>query len=102
MTMLTAQEAYNQILAYIKEKGGAYSQWYCGIAANWEDRLFNEHRIPSRAYQWWIVTDKCISNAAARKAEDALHELGCDGGPGGGDEDTVYVYAYLKGNMTNP
>jgi len=28
--------------------------------------------------------------------------LGCDGGVGGGDETTVYVYTYLKGAMTNP
>ena len=102
MAVLTAQQAYDEIVAYIKEKGGAYSQWYCGIAADWEDRLFTGHQIPGKAYQWWIVPGKCVSNAAARKAEDALHELGCDGAPGGGDETTVYVYAYLKGTTTNP
>ena len=102
MAALTAQQAYDEIVGFIKEKGGAYSQWYCGIAADWEDRLFSGHQIPGKAYQWWIVASKCVSNTAARKAEDALHELGCDGGPGGGDEATVSVYAYLKGNMTNP
>lgn len=102
MTTLTAQQAYDEIVAYIKEKGGAYSQWYCGIAADWEDRLFKGHQIPSKAYQWWKVPGKCVNNTAARNAEDALHKLGCDGGPGGGDEATVYIYTYLKGNMTKP
>lgn len=101
MEALTAQQAYDGIVAYITEKDGPYSQWYCGIAADWEDRLFDGHQIPSKAYQWWKVY-KCVSYASAGKAEDALHELGCDGGPGGGDEATVYVYAYLKGSMTNP
>ena len=74
----------------------------CGITADWEYRLFTGHQIPSKSYQWWIVPDRCVSNDAARKAEDALHELGCDGGPSGGDEATVYIYAYLKGNITSP
>ena len=102
MKSQSAQVAYDRIVAYIKEKGGAYPQWYCGIAADWEDRLFNGHKIPNRAYEWWIVPPKCFSNAAAREAEDALHKIGCDGAPGGGDEATVYVYAYLKGSMTKP
>ena len=101
MAALTAQQAYDKIIAYIKEKGGAYSQWYCGIAADWEDRLFNGHQVPDKNYQWWIGLT-CTSNTAARNVEDAMHELGCDGGPGGGDEATVCVYAYLKGSMTKP
>ena len=43
-----------------------------------------------------------MSNTDARNVEDKLHELGCDGGPGGGDASTVWVYAYLKGTMTIP
>ena len=101
MAALTAQQAYDKISTYIIEKGGAYSQWCVGIATDWEDRLFNGHQVPNRNYQWWIARE-CISNAAAREAEDALHELGCDGGPGGGGEATVHIYAYLKGTMTNP
>lgn len=30
----------------------------------------------------------------------SLHNLGYDGGPGGGDGDTVFVYAYLKTSST--
>ncbi len=101
MATLTAQQAHDEIVAYITEKGIAYPQWYCGIATAWQVRLFEGHQIPNKAYQWWIAR-KCVSNAAARQTEDALHELGCDGGPGGGDESTVHVYAYLKGKITYP
>ena len=96
-----SQDVYNSIVTYIKEHGGEYSDWYAGIASNWEDRLFNEHSVPGRGYKWWIAR-QCADNTAARNVEDTLHELGCDGGPGGGEQSTVYVYAYLKGNMTNP
>ena len=34
--------------------------------------------------------------------EKALLEKGCDGNPGGGDDDAVYVYAYLKSSITEP
>ena len=102
MATNTAQHAYDEIVAFIKSKGGAYSEWYCGIASNWEERLFSDHQIPSKAYKWWIVSDPCSNDTAARNAEKALQELGCDGEPGGGDETTIYVYAYLKGDMTKP
>ncbi len=95
----TAQQAYDETVAYINENGGVYSEWYCGIAADYKARLFTDHQIPDRSYEWWTAR-KCVSHIAARKAEDALHELGCDGAPGGGDENTIWVYAYLKGTMT--
>ena len=95
-----AQEVYDEIVAYIKKIGRAYSQWYCGIAADWEDRLFNEHQVPRKGSPW--IALRCYNNDSARNVESALLDLGCDGGPSGGDEATVYVYAYLKGSMTNP
>jgi hypothetical protein len=94
------QQVYNEILAQIKKQGGKYSSWYCGIASDWEDRLFNDHQVPRKEY-WWIVC-QCYNNDDARTVERALIELGCDGALGGGDVTTVYVYAYLKGTMTNP
>lgn len=50
----------------------------------------------------WYIARQCQSNETARNVEDALLKLGCAGGPGGGDLTTVYVYAYLKGAMTDP
>ena len=97
----TAQEVYNEIVAHIKKQGGEYSTWYCGITSDWASRLFNEHQVP-RSEDYWYIARQCHDNESARNAETALLKLGCDGGVGGGDSGTVYVYAYLKGTMTNP
>ncbi len=100
METLTAQEAYNQIVEHIKKQRGPAPGWYAGITADWEARLFEDHQVP-RQDQWYIAR-QCQSNASARSVEDALLRYGCDGGSGGGDEDAVFVYAYLKGTMTKP
>ena len=42
------QQVYDEIVAHIKKQGGAYSKWYCGIASDWEDCLFNEHQVPRK------------------------------------------------------
>jgi hypothetical protein len=101
--VITAQKACNQISAFIMSRGGRYSEWYCGVAADWEDRLFNRHRLGDKSYRWWMVAEACLDNAAATLARDALRYMGCDGGPAGdGEEDAVHVYAYLKGSSTRP
>ena len=100
MEAQAAQQVYNEIEAHIKKQGGAFSGWYVGIASDWEDRLFNEHQVPRKDY--WRTAWRCYTNQDARDVEETLLKLGCDGGKGGGDETTVYVYAYLKGTMTNP
>ncbi len=93
-----AKTAYTKIVAHIDSQGYAYSEWYCGIATDWEDRLFNEHKVPKKGHA--RITKKCHNDDDSRIVETALVKLGCDGGPGGGDESSVYVYAYLKGSMT--
>lgn len=96
-----AQQVYNQIVAHIKKQGGTYSSWYCGITSDWDSRLFDEHKVP-RDENYWYIARQCYKVNDARTVENALVKLGCDGGVGGGDETSVYVYAYLKGTMTNP
>jgi hypothetical protein len=95
-----AKQVLNVIKAHIDEQGGPYRNWYCGITSDWEDRLFTEHNVPRKDY--WRIARQCYKHEDARTVEKDLCELGCDGGPGGGDETTVYVYAYLKGTMTHP
>ena len=100
----TAQQAYDKIVAHmddqISKNGGGYPNWYCGITSNIEGRLFGYHQVPRQNY-WRIFCD-CISAEAARNVEGGLLGLGCDGGTGGGDEQSIYVYAYLKSAITNP
>jgi len=44
--------------------------------------------------------EKADSAAIARKVEKAYHDAGYQGGPGGGDNSTVYVYAYVITSST--
>lgn len=95
-----AQEAYDEIVAYINSCGGGYSSWYAGVTQNAHQRLFNAHNVSQQNGAWiWVPT---VSSMAARSVEKALLELGCDGGTGGGDDDAVYVYAYRKTSSTDP
>ena len=96
----TAQQAYDEIVAHIKKQGGAYSDWYCGITENINRRLFDEHNLVED--KTWYTSKQCSTSAEAREVEKALLELGCSGGPGGGDDDAVFVYTYLKTSTTNP
>ncbi len=96
----TAQQAYDEIVAHIGTQKGLYSSWYCGITSDIKNRLFGFHKVPEKEH--WFIYRECENDEAARAAEKALHDLGCDGGLGGGDHTTVYVYAYLKTSVTNP
>lgn len=96
----TAQEAYEEILAHIRKQGGTFSNWYCGITANIESRLFGDHGVPRKEH--WFAYRECTSSEGARNVEKAFLGHGCDGGTGGGDDTAVYVYAYLKTSITKP
>ena len=95
-----AQTAYNGIVANINKQGGSYSSWYCGITSDVESRLFGDHKVPREDH--WRSFRKCHNDTDARAVETALIKLGCDGDEGGGDETSVYVYAYLKTAETDP
>ena len=94
------QKVYDEIVAHIKLNDGKYSNWYCGITSDWVSRLFDDHQVPRENHPY--IARQCYNNDDARAVESALLELGCDGALGGGDETTVYVYAYLKGTTTKP
>jgi hypothetical protein len=98
---MTAQDIFNEIIAHIKKQGGAYLDWYCGITSDWETRLFVEHKVP-KSQDYWYMARQCDNDTAARNVEKALVEMGCDGGEGGGDNTSIWVYAYLKGSKTDP
>ena len=57
-----------------------------------KDRLFDDHNV-DRENGRWIRRD-CGTDTVARQVEASFHKKGCDGGPGGGDSNTKYVYAY--------
>ena len=82
------------IFAQIDKQGGPLEDWYAGIAEDWEDRLFVDHKVPKKDH--WRIVRRCHNETDARMVEKALLEKGCDGGGGGGTLATVFVYAYLK------
>jgi hypothetical protein len=97
----TKKEIIADINSHIKEEGSGYRAWYCGITSDPKSRLFTEHNVSDKN-AWWIYR-QASSAQIAREIEDFfVNECGTDGGPGGGDETSKYVYAYKKTASTNP
>lgn len=92
VSIVSESQAIAEIDAHIRTCGGAYSAWYCGIASTPRDRLFNNHKVDEK-YGAWIYCD-CGTDMVARRVEDCFIKKGCEGGGGGGDRGTRYVYAY--------
>lgn len=90
--MTTQDKIVSEITDYVGSS--SKSTWYAGIAADARDRLFNGHSVDEKAGKWIYRT--ADSEAIARASEKALHDLGFDGGTGGGDTSTKMVYAYKK------
>ena len=62
--------------------------------------MVTDHKVPEKDH--WFMSRPCANSEDARSVERALLDLGCDGGPGGGDDDANHVYAYLKTQITDP
>jgi hypothetical protein len=93
-------QVVSEILDYVRKNGGAYSQWYAGIAATPKKRLFDDHRVLENGI--WIHSADCGGSEAAREVEKYLLSIGFDGGDGGGSYDTRFIYAYKKTLSSNP
>jgi hypothetical protein len=84
----------NAIKNHADKEGSGYCHWYCGIATDPDKRLFYDHNVPEKG-AWWIKRN-AQTESDARDTEDYLLKEGFDGDVGGGDSDTIYVYAYKK------
>ena len=82
-----------EIKAHMDRQGGPYGNWYAGIASDIEQRLFSDHNVPRKNH--WFIYREAFNVDDAREVEQYLFSLGCKGGPGGGDDSTKLVYAYL-------
>ena len=96
--IVSANQVVGEIAAHIRDCGGAYSGWYVGIAAKPRDRLFTDHNVSEKNGSW-IIRD-AGSDAVARQIEQYFLDRGCKGGPGGGDWDSRFVYAYAITALT--
>ena len=72
-------------------QGDYLGNWYVGIASDIQKRLFEDRSVAD-----CFIYEKAINIAHARSAEQMLLNSGFDGGTGGGDYTTTYVYAFKK------
>lgn len=77
-----------------------YGDYYIGITNDVERRLFTEHCVDKKNGRWIYCT--ADSDSIAREVEQHYLDKGMDGGPGGGDNTTKYVYCYKKTSATQP
>ena len=97
----TKDQIIADIRAHIAKDGAAYSKWYVGITKDAQNRLFNDHGVIKDG-DWWIYR-QAYNSQSARDVEDYfVNTCATDGGVGGGDEDSTFVYAYKKAPHTNP
>ena len=97
--MATRNEIVGLINAHMALFGGAFSTWYVGISAFPSYRLFTAHKVNEDVAQHIIL--QADSSEVAREVECAYVDAGTGGGPGGGDETAVWVYAYKITDYTD-
>ncbi len=86
---------------HIASRGGAYSEWYTGIAEDAKKRL-DEHGLNRKEGDKWAHRE-ATSSDTAREIETYFTEtLGIDGDSGGGTDASKFVYIYKKNINTNP
>ncbi|MDH3975145.1 MAG: hypothetical protein OEV42_12765 [Deltaproteobacteria bacterium] len=81
-----------EIKQFMAQNGGRNFDWYCGIAADPGERLFNDHNVDEQKGAW--IERDCGNVDIARKMENIFLESGCRGGAGGGDESARFIYVY--------
>jgi len=101
MSAISKQQIHDDILAHIKQEGGTFSSWYVGIASDPQQRVFEDHQVP-KENAWFIIREAFSSHDAREVEKFILETYKTDGGTGGGDNTTKFVYAYKKTAHTNP
>ncbi|QMU60465.1 MAG: hypothetical protein GKR92_01625 [Gammaproteobacteria bacterium] len=98
----SVQQIKFEILAYIKEFGGDFNDWYVGIAADPKGTLFQTHKVHQED-DIWLHKQALTFTACKTIQKYFLEILKTDGEAiSEGDEDTDCVYLYKKSNHTIP
>ena len=87
-----------RILQWKQTLGVAPSGIYVGIAKDPGDRLFHDHGVDRKLGQYTFFN--AVTDDVARAVEQFLLLFGFVGGPGGGSNDTTFVYAYVITDST--
>ena len=93
------QQIVDEISAYIDARGGEYQSWYVGIVRAPRSRLFDDHAVHEKGDPW-IYRAAESRDEANRVEAYFVNVRKTQGGPGGGDEESKTVYAYLTGTHT--
>ena len=98
----SVQQIKFEILAYMKEFGGDFNEWYVGIAADPKSTLFQTHKVHKEDDIW--LHKQALTFTACRTIQRYfLDILKTDGKAlSEGDEDTDCVYLYKKSSHTIP
>lgn len=92
------QEIINDITSHFN--GKKYAECYVGITKDANQRLFNDHNVSKESGHW--IYRSASSDAIVREIEKHFLDKGMDGGDGGGDNQSIIVYAYKKTLSTKP
>ena len=87
------QKIISEFEAFMGKQGKYYHQFYVGIASDPNDRLTNGHNIDNTIPCIWSTSP--MHHNDVRAIEKHFIDKGTKGGPGGGDHNTQYIYAYL-------
>ena len=91
----------NEIKDHILKREGTYPKWYVGITTDTDRRLIQEHNV-SQKNGIWIRRNAETLSKAEEIEKYFTEDLTTDGAPGGGTDDSIYVYAYKKNSDTKP
>jgi hypothetical protein len=100
--VFSVQQIKYEILAYIKEFGGSFSDYYVGVADDPQSTLFEGHGVDGEKDPW--LYKQALTFQAARTVQDYfVTRLKTDGVPViDGDENCDCVYVYKKSERTRP
>lgn len=98
----SVQQIKFEILAYIKEFGAQFGDWYIGIAENPKQALFVDHKVDPEKDIW--MYRQTVSFAACQTIQRYFIEtLGTDGEPANsGMEQKDCIYLFRKSENTRP
>jgi len=91
----TAQDIVTEIEDHAKQNctGDKYHNYYVGITKDVHQRLFIDHKVNKQKDCY--IAREALNIEHSRAAEKLLLDKGMQGGDGGGDDTSVYVYCYL-------
>ena len=100
--VFSVQQIKYEVLAYMKEFGGEFGDYYVGIAADPKKTLLDVHKVDENADPW--LYKQALTFYAARTVQDYfLRRLKADGeAVMEGDDDMDCVYVYKKSERTVP